>query len=46
MDMAAYCFPKISAWAGLAAEDEAATVSVASRVIVTGGRQSSLLQAW
>ena len=41
----AHCFPKISECAGFAAVAEAVTFSVASRGSVTGGKQSSLLQA-
>src|SRR2546427_8801793 len=41
-----YCFRKISECAGLAAEAEATTFRIASRLRVAGGRQSSVLQAW
>jgi hypothetical protein len=41
-----YLREKISGLAGLAAEESATTVRVASTSLVTGGRQISVLQAW
>ena len=41
-----YLGEKISGLAGLAADEEATTLTVASSSLVTGGRQISVLQAW